>query len=201
MEVIQRMDHVRAEGVFRVKSGDKRAFEAELRRLGGASAAADWQQLLAANEALAASSPASRPSRFGPTPARCKLCRATCQAGSQASARFGADFLLKGVDPSGPFSRVLDAAGIKPTSLVYRWFDFLAFALSGLPVTETSAAAVSFMIKEFFADGAVMDVPIGGSPAIAAALERAITKHGGEVRRRRTSTKLLLKTAPPSARD
>ena len=27
------------EGVFRVKSGDKRAFEAELRRLGGASAA------------------------------------------------------------------------------------------------------------------------------------------------------------------
>ena len=76
---------------------------------------------------------------------------------------------------------MLDAAGIKPTSLVYRWFDFLAFALSGLPVTETSAAAVSFMIKEFFADGAVMDVPIGGSPAIAAALERAITKHGGEV--------------------
>merc|ERR1719201_573098 len=42
------------EGVFRVKSGDKRAFESELRRLGGASAAADWRQLLAANEALAA---------------------------------------------------------------------------------------------------------------------------------------------------
>jgi phytoene dehydrogenase-like protein len=37
------------------------------------------------------------------------------------------------------------------------------------------------MIKEFFADGAVMDVPIGGSPAIAAALERAITKNGGSI--------------------
>lgn len=73
-------------------------------------------------------------------------------------ARFGLEFALKGIDPSGPFSRVLAAADVPPTSLVYRWFDFLAFALSGLPVTETSAAAVSFMMKEFFADGAVMDV-------------------------------------------
>ena len=55
MEVIQRVDHVRARGCLsRQESGDKQAFEAELRRLGGASAAADWRQLLAANEALAA---------------------------------------------------------------------------------------------------------------------------------------------------
>ena len=40
--------------------------------------------------------------------------------------------------PSGPFSRVLAAAGIPRTSLVYRWFDFLAFALSGLPVDQVS---------------------------------------------------------------
>ena len=69
--------------------------------------------------------------------------------------------------PSGPFSRVLAAAGVPRTSLVYRWFDFLAFALSGLPVDQTSAAAIAFMIKEFFAEGAVMDYPIGGSQVIA----------------------------------
>ena len=40
--------------------------------------------------------------------------------------------------PSGPFSRVLAAAGVPRTSLVYRWFDFLAFALSGLPVDQVS---------------------------------------------------------------
>ena len=72
-------------------------------------------------------------------------------------ARFGAELLLKGIDPSGPFSRVLAAANVPRTSLLYRWFDFLAFALSGLPVDQTSAAAIAFMIKEFFADGAVMD--------------------------------------------
>ena len=171
------------EGVFRVKSGDKRAFEAELRRLGGASAAADWRQLLAANEALAALVAGVPPIalRADVGALQTAVSSYVPKLDPKLLARFGADFLLKGVDPSGPFSRVLDAAGIKPTSLVYRWFDFLAFALSGLPVTETSAAAVSFMIKEFFAEGAVMDVPIGGSPAIAAALERAISKHGGEV--------------------
>ena len=171
------------EGVFRVKSGDKRAFEAEMRRLGGASAAADWRQLLAANEALAALVAGIPPIALRADAGALKTAVATYvpKLDPTLLARFGADFLLKGVDPGGPFSRVLDAAGIKPTSLVYRWVDFLAFALSGLPVTETSAAAVSFMIKEFFADGAVMDVPMGGSPAIAAALERAITKNGGSI--------------------
>ena len=171
------------EGIFRVKSGDKRAFESEMRRLGGTSAAADWRQLLAANEALAALVAGIPPIALRADAGALKTAVTTYvpKLDPTLLARFGADFLLKGVDPSGPFSRVLDAAGIKPTSLVYRWFDFLAFALSGLPVTETSAAAVSFMIKEFFADGAVMDVPLGGSPAIAAALERAITKNGGSI--------------------
>ena len=143
------------EGVFRVKSGDKRAFESELRRLGGASAAADWRQLLAANEALAALVAGVPPIalRADVGALQTAVSSYVPKLDPKLLARFGADFLLKGVDPSGPFSRVLDAAGIKPTSLVYRWFDFLAFALSGLPVTETSAAAVSFMIKEFFADG------------------------------------------------
>ena len=39
--------------------------------------------------------------------------------------------------------------------------------MSYLPVDQTSAAAIAFMIKEFFAEGAVMDYPIGGSQVIA----------------------------------
>jgi phytoene dehydrogenase-like protein len=119
------------------------------------------------------------PLRRGRTPTRRHGSRVTC-----TRSRFGAELLLKGIDPSGPFSRVLAAAGVSRTSLLYRWFDFLAFALSGLPVDQTSAAAVAFMIREFFADGAVMDYPQGGSQAVADALARAVEKRGGCVRLR-----------------
>jgi phytoene dehydrogenase-like protein len=171
------------EGEFRTRSGDRAAFEAELRRLGGASAAADWRRLLAANEALAEVVGGVPPIalRADPGAAATALAPYAPKLDPALMARFGLELLTKGIDPSGPFSRVLDAADVPPTSLVYRWFDFLAFALSGLPVTETSAAAVSFMIREFFADGAVMDAPLGGSPAIADALARAVTSRGGEV--------------------
>ena len=47
------------------------------------------------------------------------------------------------------------------------------------------------MIKEFFADGAVMDVPMGGSPAIADALARGITRRGGAVLTRAHVDELL----------
>jgi len=171
------------EGVFRVQSGDKAAFERELLRLGGPAAAADWRRLLEANEALAALVSGVPPIALRADLGAVETALKPYAPGLDPKlfARFGLEFLTKGIDPSGPFSRVLDAAGIKPDSLVYRWFDFLAFALSGLPVTETSAAAVSFMIKEFFADGACMDVPVGGSPAIADALARAVTERGGEI--------------------
>ena len=181
------------EGVFRVKSGDKKGFERELVRLGGASAGADWRRLLEANAALAELVAGVPPIALRADAGAVTTALRTYvpKLDPRLMARFGVEFVVKGVDPSGPFSRVLDAASIKPTSLVYRWFDFLAFALSGLPVTQTSAAAVSFMIKEFFADGAVMDVPMGGSPAIADALARGITRRGGAVLTRAHVDELL----------
>jgi hypothetical protein len=36
-----------------------------------------------------------------------------------------------------PFTDVSDAAGVKRGSFLYRWLDYLAFALSGLPAAAT----------------------------------------------------------------
>eukprot|EP00310_Coccolithus_braarudii_P016924 CAMPEP_0183360166 /NCGR_PEP_ID=MMETSP0164_2-20130417/54497_1 /TAXON_ID=221442 /ORGANISM="Coccolithus pelagicus ssp braarudi, Strain PLY182g" /LENGTH=572 /DNA_ID=CAMNT_0025534465 /DNA_START=55 /DNA_END=1773 /DNA_ORIENTATION=- len=171
------------EGEFRVRSGSAGAFSSELSRLGGIACADEWSRLLEANRPLAevvgGVPPISLRADAGAV--QSALLPYFPRLDPSLMARFGADFLLKGIDPSGPFSRVLDAAKIARTSLVYRWFDFLAFALSGLPVDQTSAAAVAFMVKEFFADGAVMDYPRGGSQAVANALVAAVEKRGGQV--------------------
>merc|ERR1719356_205824 len=90
--------------------------------------------------------------------------------------------VLSGTDPSGPFSNVLKAAEVPRDSLTYWFFDFLAFALQGLPADATQAAGVSFMMREFFAPGAVMDYPKGGTGALVEALVRAVERRGGEVR-------------------
>ena len=39
---------------------------------------------------------------------------------------------------------------------------------------------MAYMIDDFFKPNAVMDFPIGGSAAIAEALERGIVKYGGK---------------------
>jgi phytoene dehydrogenase-like protein len=167
---------------MKVKSGDSKAFSDELGRLDGPSAEQDWKSLVAANFAL------------GEVVAGVPPIALRADAGAVITARpylggldpqtmlkFGLETVTKKISPSGPFSAVLDAANVGRGSLVYRWFDFLAFALSGLPVKATSAAACSFMMKEFFAPGAVLDYPLGGSQAIADALVRAIEKRGGTV--------------------
>jgi len=171
------------EGEFRVRSGSKSAFASELSRLGGASCAEEWSRLLEANRPLAEVVGGVPPIalRADVGAVQSALLTYFPKLDPALMARFGAELLLKGIDPAGPFSRVLAAAGIGRTSLVYRWFDFLAFALSGLPVDQTSAAAIAFMIKEFFADGAVMDYPIGGSQAVADALVAAVEKRDGQV--------------------
>lgn len=171
------------EGKFGVRSGSKKAFANELSRLGGAASKEAWWRLLEANAPLAEVVGGVPPIalRADAGAVQSALLKYFPSLDPKLMARFGVELLLKGIDPAGPFSRVLAAADVPRTSLVYRWFDFLAFALSGLPVDQTSAAAIAFMIKEFFADGAVMDYPIGGSQAIADALSRAVEKRGGSV--------------------
>ena len=166
------------EGEFGVKSGSKRAFGDEIARLGGAQDEEGWWSLLEANAPLAEVVGGVPPIALRADAGAIQSALLTYfpDLDPKLMARFGAELLLKGIDPSGPFSKVLAAADVPRTSLVYRWFDFLAFALSGLPVEQTSAAAIAFMIKEFFADGAVMDYPMGGSQAVADALARAVEK-------------------------
>ena len=62
------------------------------------------------------------------------------------------------------------------------WVDLLCFLISGLPMDQTSAAAMATLFGEWFEPDAALDFPIGGSPAVVAALKRGLESHGGELR-------------------
>lgn len=165
------------EGKFVVTAGDPLALEHEFLRVGGPAAAADWRRLQLASVPLG-----NLIGAVPPIALRGDL-GAAVTAGPYATRVNPLDALraLTSTPPTGSFARVLEEARVPQTSLVWRFFDFLAFALSGLPVEKTSAAAVGFMLRELFADGAVMDYPEGGSQAVANALSGAIEARGGQV--------------------
>jgi phytoene dehydrogenase-like protein len=58
-----------------------------------------------------------------------------------------------------------------------RWFEFLSFALSGLPADGTIAAAVAYTMRDLHQRGAALDYPIGGSGAVVEALVRGARHH------------------------
>ena len=58
------------------------------------------------------------------------------------------------------------------------WFEFLCFALSGLPADGTIAAAVAYTMRDLHQKGAALDYPVGGSAAVVDALVRGVTKGG-----------------------
>lgn len=58
------------------------------------------------------------------------------------------------------------------------WFEFLSFALSGLPADGTLAAAVVYTMRDLHQSRAALDYPVGGSDAVIQALIRGITKGG-----------------------
>jgi phytoene dehydrogenase-like protein len=62
------------------------------------------------------------------------------------------------------------------------WVELLSFLISGLPLDQTSAAAMATLFGEWFEPGACLDYPIGGSAAVAAALVRGLERHGGRLR-------------------
>uniref|UniRef100_A0A7S2GZM8 Amine oxidase domain-containing protein n=1 Tax=Octactis speculum TaxID=3111310 RepID=A0A7S2GZM8_9STRA len=92
---------------------------------------------------------------------------------------------------SGPWEAVLDKARVS-NQFLRRWFDFLAFAFSGLPSDGTVAAAMVYMMAEFYKEGAKMDYPIGGSGAVVDALVRGVEKRGGQVRLRSPVSEIIL---------
>jgi phytoene dehydrogenase-like protein len=62
------------------------------------------------------------------------------------------------------------------------WAEMLSFLISGLPMDQTSAAAMATLFGEWFQDDACLDYPVGGSPAVVAALVRGLERHGGALR-------------------
>ena len=62
------------------------------------------------------------------------------------------------------------------------WVEMLSFLISGLPLDQTSAAAMATLFGEWFEPDAALDYPSGGSPAVVAALVRGLERHGGRVR-------------------
>ncbi|KAJ1639511.1 hypothetical protein T492DRAFT_584695 [Pavlovales sp. CCMP2436] len=169
------------EGTLQVCSGDSKALGRELARLGGSTALAEWEALLRANRPLADLIAAVPPIALRVDGG------ALLTAGSYATKLnplSGLQTMLAGTSPSGAYSAVLRAAGVSQSGLVHRYIDFLAFALSGLPVEGTTAAAVAFMLRELFAPGAVMDYPVGGAQAVANALVESIEQRGSSVRLR-----------------
>lgn len=82
---------------------------------------------------------------------------------------------------TGPFSKVMEDNSISDEFL-QKWFDYLAFALSGLDAAHTQAAAVAYMMRDLHSPGAVLDYPKGGMGSLVDALVSGIEKHRGELR-------------------
>lgn len=59
------------------------------------------------------------------------------------------------------------------------YLDLIAFLLQGLPASGTLTAVVSYMVEDFYREGAVCDFPKGGSKGIIDALVRGVTKRPG----------------------
>lgn len=97
----------------------------------------------------------------------------------------------KGSLLTGPFSHVMDKYGVKD-KFVKKWFDYIAFALSGLDAAHTQAAAVSYMMIDLHNKGAVLDYPMGGMDSLIQALVSGLENHGGELRVNSRVEKVLL---------
>jgi phytoene dehydrogenase-like protein len=100
----------------------------------------------------------------------------------------------KGQLLTGPFSNVMDQYNVR-TKFIRYWFDYLAFALSGLDASQTQAAAVAYMMKDLHKPGAVLDYPIGGMDSLIQALVQGFSGvDKSELRLNSRVDKLLLTT-------
>ncbi len=111
-------------------------------------------------------------------------------------------FLLigtKGTLLTGPFTETLDKYNVHD-EFVRKWFDYLAFALSGLDAAHTQAAPVSYTMGDLHKDGCVLDYPKGGMDSLIDALVKGMENHGGELRLNSRVEKFLLNDVDGKAR-
>lgn len=177
------------DGPFYAKSGDIDHFKATMAELGnGVETVAQWERL---NEFI---EPLQRAVLAVPPLALRADVGALFTAGRYLSAMADPRIGLRAYLLSGPWSAVLKAAGVTDRWLL-NYFDFLAFAFSGLPSNGTVAAAMIYMLHDLNKQGARMDYPEGGSGAVVDALSRGLTKYGGELRLRTPVERILLNDA------
>lgn len=87
----------------------------------------------------------------------------------------------KGLLLTGPFTNTMDLYEMKDPFL-RKWFDYLAFALSGVDASNTQGAPIAYMMSDLHKPGAVLDYPMGGMDSLTQALIKGMTKYGGELR-------------------
>eukprot|EP00752_Nemacystus_decipiens_P003592 g3311.t1 len=160
------------EGYFRFTTGPD-AFVEELRRLGGEDDVRQWKELTEKMRPLlraAAAIPplALRGDYWAPVTLLPYLMDALRHAGPGVQALQGA------------FTDVLEGT-VKRDSFLFKWLDYLSFALSGLPADGTMAAAVIYTIGDLHRPGCIIDYPKGGGGAVIGAMVNGIEKLGGRV--------------------
>ena len=82
---------------------------------------------------------------------------------------------------------------------IRKWFDYLAFALSGEDAAHTQAAPVAYMMSDLHKHGAVLDYPIGGVGSLIEALVKGLENHGGELALKSRVERVLLEEKDGSA--
>jgi len=97
----------------------------------------------------------------------------------------------KGLLLTGPFTVTMEKYDLKNPFLL-KWFDYLAFALSGLDAAHTQAAPVSYTMGDLHRPGKVLDYPKGGMDSLIDALVKGLTNHKGELRLNSRVERLLL---------
>ena len=159
------------EGQLRVGVGLD-PFLAMLRELRGAAAADEWAAFMAWLE------PSCRAARSLPLLALRPGLGLAGTLGGQALELLSQAPRLAALGGSfGPMAR----RHLRDPFLLH-WVELLCFLISGLPMDQTSAAAMATLFGEWFEPGACLDYPIGGSAAVAAALVRGLERHGGRLR-------------------
>lgn len=160
---------------FRQSIGAK-AFEETLKQYGGPTAMEDWEKLAKALRPVAAGI-----MDFPSVALRSDFGALLTTIGRYPGPVFKTLQQVRML--TRPFSEFYEELDIKDEFLK-NYLNLLCFLLQGLPAEGTLSAVMAYMIDDFFKQDAVVDFPMGGSGAIASALERGITKNGGKVLRR-----------------
>lgn len=105
----------------------------------------------------------------------------------------------KGQLLTGAFTKCMDKYNLHD-NFNRKWFDYLAFALSGLDAAHTQAAPVAYTMIDLHKEGAVLDYPMGGLDSLIQALVQGLEMKrrgdnvagGGELRLKSRVERFLL---------